>query len=61
MDGFEVVQHMSLKWLNYHRDQGNGSVFIKSCVSCFFGDKGDGGFEAGWHMACLSEVLKLSC
>ncbi len=53
-DGFG--QHKALKFLNYHRGQGDRSVVIKysPMVPVFWGDRDDDGcLEAGWHMACL--------
>jgi len=32
--GFEVGQHKALKLLHYHRGQGDGSVVIKSLITC---------------------------
>ena len=48
------VQNKEFKRLHYHRSQGDRSVVIKSCGPWLLGDGDDGGgFEAGWHMACL--------
>lgn len=44
-DGFELIQQKVLKWLHYHRCQGDWAALINSCGSC-----------VGWQR--VAEALK---